>query len=90
MDTSPSRAATAPTDFPELQTFPTEHLQELLTSKEAFQKLVGSYVDKSQPVHVSCLGNSSRSSRDMPPSGVQELNVFILSSDFRSCSKACH
>jgi hypothetical protein len=52
MDTSPSRAASAPTDFPELQTFPTEHLQELLTNKEAFRTLVDSYVIKSQPVHV--------------------------------------
>ena len=52
MDSSPSRAATAPTDFPELQTFSTEQLQELLISKEAIEKLVDSYVDKSQPVHV--------------------------------------
>ena len=52
-ESSPSKAASAPTDFPELQTFGTEQLQELLTSREAFQKLVDSYVDKSQALHVS-------------------------------------
>lgn len=52
MDTSPSKAATAPTDFPQLQALSTEQLQELLMSREAFQKLADSLVKESQPMHV--------------------------------------
>ena len=51
-DTSPSRAATAPSDFPELETFSTQQLEELLTQEAAFSKLLGNYIDKSQPLQV--------------------------------------
>ena len=53
MDSSPSKAATAPTDFPQLQTFSNEQLQELLLNQEAFQKLADSLIEDSQPMHVS-------------------------------------
>ena len=61
MDSSPSKAATAPTDFPQLQSLSNDQLQELLLNKEAFQKLADSLIEESQPLHVSrelpCIGS---------------------------------
>ena len=59
MESSPSKAATAPTDFPQLQTLSNDQLQDLLLNKEAFQKLVDSVIADSQPVHVSHKTNST-------------------------------
>lgn len=53
MESSPSKAATAPTDFPQLQTLSNDQLQELLFNKEAFLKLADSVIEDSQPMHVS-------------------------------------
>ena len=52
MSSGASKAATAPTNFPELQQMSTEQLSELLSDREKFQALLKGYVNKSQPVHV--------------------------------------
>lgn len=95
MESSPSKAATAPTDFPQLQTLSNDQLQELLFNKEAFLKLADSVIEDSQPMHVKKLlarGNMDLAQANLEREGevgeIKNQIAIIRSSEYAAAKEA--